>query len=118
MEPSPVRRGFTLVELLVVLLLLDVGLLALVGFVAALYRNGNDTRATARAWAIAAARLERMASVTCGGPNTGSATSPGGVSEWFAEAAGPNGTRSLFDSVRVLTSRGVETASLRTSARC
>lgn len=117
-EPSPTRRGFTLIELLVALLLLDVGLLALVGFATALYRDGNDTRASARAWAIASTRLERMASVSCGGPSVGSVESLGGVSEWFAEAAAPNDTRILADSVRVVTSRGVEIAALRTSARC
>ena len=111
------RRGFTLIELLVALLLLDVGLLGLVGFATSLYRDGNDTRATARAWAIAAARVERMASVACDGPFAGSATS-GGVSEWFTEALGPNETRLLADSVRIATSRGVRIASLRTSARC
>ena len=117
-EPSPTPRGFTLIELLVALLLLDVGILALVGFATALYRDGNDTRASARAWAIASTRLERMASMSCGGPSAGSVSLAGGVSEWFAEAGAPNETRSLADSVRVVTSRGVEIASLRTSARC
>lgn len=116
--PSPVRRGFTLIELLVALLLLDVGLLALVGFATALYRDGRDTRAAARAWAIAAARLERMASVPCNGPSAATATSVGGVAEWFTESPTSNQTRVLADSVRVVTSRGVQIASLRTSARC
>ncbi len=117
-EPSPARRGFTLIELLVALLLLDVGLLALVGFAAALYRDGTDTRALARAWSIASARVERMASVPCGSVTAGSATSAAGVSEWFAEAFTPNETRTLADSVRVATSRGVVVATLRTAARC
>jgi prepilin-type N-terminal cleavage/methylation domain-containing protein len=118
-KPAPLRaqRGFTLIELLVALLLLDVGLLGLVGFATSLYRDGNDTRATARAWAIAAARLERMASVACDGAFAGSATS-GEVSEWFTEAIEPNETRRLADSVRIVTSRGVRFGSLRTSARC
>jgi len=111
------RRGFTLIELLVALLLLDVGLLGLVGFVAALYRNGNDTRATARAWAIASARIERMASVACGGASSGNATSRA-VAEWFADVPGPNETRLLSDSVRIATSRGVQVAALHTAARC
>ena len=117
-EPSPTRPGFTLIELLVALLLLDVGLLALVGFAAALYRDGNDTRASARAWAIASARLERMASVSCDGPLAGTETSGPGVSEWFTESPTPNETRALADSVRVVGSRGVQIATLRTSARC
>jgi prepilin-type N-terminal cleavage/methylation domain-containing protein len=112
------RRGFTLVELLVALLLLDVGLLSLVGLAAALYRDGNDTRATARAWAIASARIERMASVACGEAIRGTATSLSGASEWFTEAATANETRLLADSVRIATSRGVQVATLRTSARC
>lgn len=111
------RRGFTLIELLVALLLLDVGLLGLVGFAAALYRGGNDTRVTALAWAVASARVERMASVACGGPGAGTA-SRNGVSEWFTDALGPNDTRLLGDSVRITTSRGVQIAAVHTSARC
>lgn len=117
-KPHSTRRGFTLIELLVALLLLDVGLLGLVGFAAALYRNGNNTRATSHAWAIAAARVERMASVACGSQSNGSATAPGGIGEWFTESATPNETRLLGDSVRITTSRGVQVAVLRTSARC
>jgi len=116
-RPPSTRRGFTLIELLVALLLLDVGLLGLVGFAAALYRDGNHTRATAQAWGIAAARLERMASVGCGGLSAGTATRAG-VAEWFSEVTAPNETRLLSDSVRVATSRGVQVAVLHTSARC
>jgi prepilin-type N-terminal cleavage/methylation domain-containing protein len=116
--PSTTRRGFTLIELLVALLLLDVGLLGLVGVAVALFRNGNDTRARARAWATASARVERMASVACGGATAGTAIWGGGVSEWFTEASMPNDTRLLGDSVRVATSRGVQVASLRTVAAC
>ena len=117
-QPSPARSGFTLIELLVALLLLDVGLLGLVGFATALYRDGSDARASASAWAIASARVERMASVACGGPAAGTATSAGKVSEWFTEVVTPNETRLLGDSVRIATSRGVQVASLRTAARC
>ena len=117
-EPSPIRRGFTLIELLVALLLLDVGLLALVGFATALYRDANDTRALARAWAIASSRIERMASVSCYGASAGIATSGADVAEWFSEAPTANATRVLADSVRVVSSRGVQIATLRTSARC
>ena len=117
-EPLLARRGFTLVELLVALLLLDVGLLALVGFATTLYRDGNDTRASARALAIASSRIERMASLSCDGASAGAATSGTGVSEWFTDSPTPNETRALADSVRIVTSRGVQIASLRTSAPC
>ena len=100
------------------LLLLDVGLLALVGFAAALYRDGGDTRASSRAWGVASARIERMASLSCSGPGGGNVTLAGGISEWFTEAPAPNDTRLLADSVRVVTSRGVQVATLRTLARC
>ena len=118
LEPLPARRGFTLIELLVAVLLLDVGLLGLVGFATALYRDGNDTRAMARAWTIASARVERMASIACGGPSAAMETSPGGISEWFTEVTTPNETRLVGDSVRIRTSRGQQIVSLRTSARC
>lgn len=117
-DSSAQRRGFTLIELLVALLLLDVGLLALVGFAAALYRDGGDTRASSRAWAIASARIERMASLSCDGPSAGTAMLGRGISEWFTDAPTPNDTRLLVDSVRITTSRGIQVATLRTSARC
>lgn len=117
-DSSAQPRGFTLIELLVALLLLDVGLLAVVGFAAALYRDAGDTRASSRAWAIASARIERMASLSCSGPSGGTVALTGGISEWFSEAPAPNETRLLADSVRVVTSRGVEVATLRTAARC
>ena len=110
-------RGFTLIELLVALLLLDVGLLGLVGFATSLFREGNDTRATAHAWAIASARIERIASVACSGPSSGNVTSAG-VTEWFTDVSAPNETRLIGDSVRIATSRGVAIASLHTAARC
>lgn len=112
------RRGFTLIELLVALLLLDVGLLALVGLAATLYRDGDDARATALAWTIASARLERMASLSCAGAIAGSASPAVGITEWFSDVPTFNDTRLLADSVRVVTSRGIRAASLRTTARC
>lgn len=112
------QRGFTLIELLVALLLLDVGLLGLVGFATSLYRDGDDTRATARALAAASARLERMASVTCADPISGSVAPAAGMAEWFTDRPTLYGTRLLADSVWITTSRRSQATVLRTLARC
>src|SRR5436309_1268144 len=62
---SPIRRGLTLVELLVALLLLVVGLLAVVGTTAELMRAESRAAADSRAAATLAARVERTAASTC-----------------------------------------------------
>jgi len=112
------RRGFTLIELLVSLVLLDVGLLALVGLAASLSQNIDRLRGDARATSIATARLERIASMPCTATASRTQTSNPADSEWFTDQPSPNATRLLADSVRVTTSRGARVATLRTRARC
>jgi Tfp pilus assembly protein PilV len=112
------RSGFTLIELLVSLVLLDIGLLALVGLAASLSQNIDQLRGDARATSIATARLERIASTPCAATASGTQTSSPAVSEWFTDQPSPNATRLVADSVRVTTSRGARVATLRTRARC
>ena len=59
------RPGFTLIELLIALVLLDIGLLALVGIGARIARDSRTTRAAAVALSVLSARLERSASAPC-----------------------------------------------------
>src|SRR5205085_479876 len=86
------RGGFTLIELLVALVLLDVGLLALVGLGAALARAANADRAAFLATTLASARVERIASVSCSGPTAGSERIGNAATESYSDAPQPNGT--------------------------
>src|SRR5438309_1473864 len=87
------RSGFTLIELLIALVLLDVGLLALVGLGAALTRLANADRAGFLATTLASARVERLASTPCGGPLTVIQHLGAAVIESYSDTPRPNGTR-------------------------
>lgn len=116
--PMPVRPAFTLIELLLAVVLLDIGLLALVGLGAAITRDARSTRALSRASRLASTRLERMGSLSCVGSSAGTAVPWPGVTEWFTETAAPNETRILVDSVSVIEPRGTSSIVVSTHARC
>jgi prepilin-type N-terminal cleavage/methylation domain-containing protein len=111
-------NGFTLIELLIALVLLDVGLLALVGVSAALSREALRTRNASLASSIATAGVERAASLECRGPREQRLTPNAGITAWFSESPGAHETRTISESVAVVTPRGVQTAAIRTGARC
>ena len=112
------RVGFTLVELLIALVLLNVGLLALVGLAASITRNADDSRFAANASRIAAVRLERTASTACRGDTSGVDHVAAGVTEQFSDMPAPNDSRVITDSVTYETTRGPKTFVLRTAALC
>lgn len=112
------RRGFSLIELLVALVLLEIGLLALVGMTAASARATNGSRRDATALSVAWARLERAASLTCRGSSSGVFPAGPGLTEWYTETVGPNETRVISDSVVVATTFGIRSTVLRIGARC
>jgi Tfp pilus assembly protein PilV len=112
------RHGFTLVELLIALILLDVGLLALVGTGAAIARESRTTRASAHALNVATGRLERSASLPCRAGGSGTAAWSDSITERWTETIGANGTRAMYDSASYPTSRGVRVVVLRMGARC
>ena len=99
------RRGFTLVETLVALLLLQIGLLAVVAVSAVAARDLAVARRTDRAQVLARNRLERLAGSPC--PAVGRATLalPGGYEEhWRVDSVG--GHRAISDSVTFALPRG------------
>ena len=91
------RRGFTLVELLVAVLLIDVGLLALVAGSAIVVRRQNELRLRGLAASAAANRIQQLMAMGCHSA-AGSALVAAGVTEQWS-VSGQSGTRDLFDSV-------------------
>jgi Tfp pilus assembly protein PilV len=110
------KRGFTLVELLVALVLLDCALLALAGTLALLSREIAAATAKSRALTAAHARLAWLAASSCGPSRSGAQDGP--PREWWTDHPTPARTRILVDSVEY-QARGVTLALvLRTRALC
>ena len=76
------RRGFTLVELLVAIVLLSVGALALASLSAVVMRNINGAAQQTIAATIAQARLERLRGLSCTKLESGSADTRGMDESW------------------------------------
>ena len=111
------RRGFTLVEVLVAVLLLDIGLLALAAGSAALVRQTNLLRARTVALRLAEARLEMLGAHGCV-VASGSASSPLGFSEdWSSQLIGGLALE-LSDSVTFTFHRQTRSIALRTRLPC
>ena len=110
------RRGGTLLELLVALVLLDLALLTLglVGAVTA--RRIGEAGRRSRASLAATNRLERLASLPCAMMSGGSATLEGAVTEtWTARRLGT--VMELTDSIEI-AARTPEYVVIRRRASC
>ncbi|MDB4908953.1 MAG: hypothetical protein JWO05_3737 [Gemmatimonadetes bacterium] len=109
------RRGLSLVELLVALVLLAIGLLGITASTAlALRRQAQGTReheAASRAWR----RLEHLRSLGCT-PSTGSADDGRIAEHWRARSAGRS--RELEATTSTRTTRGTRERTLTTEAPC
>jgi len=92
------RRGFSLVELLVALIIVDVGLLALVGTTVVLVRERTELRARSAAIRAASARLEWLGAGPCRPTSGSTAASWQPAEQWSVELTA-NATRELTDSV-------------------
>jgi type II secretion system protein I len=121
MQKSPRRRhrqGFTLVELLVALVLIDCALLALVGGAALVLRQSNTASSRASAQLIAENRLARLSGGPCPAPQTGSAdVAPGLHEEWQVQSL-DSATRLLDDSVEIQFSGRQSGIALHFARRC
>jgi Tfp pilus assembly protein PilV len=114
---SPARShresGFSLLELLVAIILVDVAVLAIVQTNAAVIRRRNEMRARAAAVSSASTRLEQLLATPCA-PESGNSPRP--IAEtWTAESI-PGG-RELSDSV-VFDDPGKHVVVLRTRSPC
>ncbi len=99
------RRGFTLVEALVALVLFEVAALALVATTALTARDLATADRHARAFAMASDRVARIRGSACAGGASGALAHQGGLEErWRVEGAGP--LRAVIDSVTIALPRG------------
>lgn len=110
------RRGFSLIEVVFAVVLIDIGLLALVAASATLVRLAGDLRARDAALRVATDRLQLLGATPCTS-QSGSATSARIHEAWTASAP-RNGVRDLRDSVVFVTTRGTGTFVLRTRLTC
>lgn len=91
------RPGFTLVETLVALVLLQIGMLAVAGTGAVAARELAIARRTALAAEVARNRVETLRAGACTASGRGSASANGLVESWSVVADGS--TRAIVDSV-------------------
>lgn len=114
---SRVRPGFTLVELLVAVVLIEMGLLALVATGASLARQTTTTRARLAAINAASNRLQLLGALPCT-TTIGSGSGPSGVVERWSADLLPNETRELRDSVTFFAMGSTHAVVLRTRLPC
>ena len=99
------RSGFTLVEVIVALVLLQVAMLALAGTTAVAARDFATARRDSRAQTLARNRLELLRARTCPAVETGTVTDEGGfVERWSVE--GDASLRRITVTVDYPLSRG------------
>lgn len=100
------RRGFTVTEVVVAVMILSVGVLGLAGTSAAVARQMGGSADMTRAASRAASRMERLSGLTVCPPVagvTGTETSNGVVERWSMRGAGGLSiTAYVRDSVRIL----------------
>ena len=113
-----IRRGFSIVELIVAMMLVAVGLLSLVGANTVFVRRRNEARQRLAAVAAAANRVARLSSGSCL-PTNGTASGSLGISEHWSVVlrAGTNATREIADSV-LFGANPVHYVVLRTRLPC
>ena len=118
--PTPCRSpraGFTLLEALLAVVMVNVGLLALVACTAFLVQARTELRTRAVALSVAQMRLQLLGAAACA-PASGSATGPLGVRDQWTVVIRKNHIRELADSVTFLVRTETRTLTLRTRLPC
>ena len=98
------EQGFTLVEVIVALLLLEFGVLALLGATAVAARDLGVANRRARAQWLASDRVALLRAQACTGPQAGRATAQGLTETWRVEVLGSRSV--ISDSVDFPTTGG------------
>jgi Tfp pilus assembly protein PilV len=122
-QSLPVHRsrkhptGFTLVELLVAMVLIQIGLLALVATNGVLVRQLATVRARTSAINTASNRLQLLGTTRCAAVSGSNATAPG-ITEYWSVELEPNAIRQLRDSVTFAALGTTHSVVLRTRLPC
>jgi prepilin-type N-terminal cleavage/methylation domain-containing protein len=116
MPPARNRRGFTLVELVVAILVITIGVIGLASTAGAVTRQMGGGRRMLVASSVARTRLEWLAAQNCTTLANGSATTRGVAESWTVTP----GTRSVNVQLGVtyVTTRGNRTQSYSTWIPC
>lgn len=96
------RRGMTIVELMVAILVLSVGLLGLAGFSFTMTKQFQSSGLQGTAALVVQSRLDSVASIRCvnlapSGPQTGTAVTLGVTEKWVITDG--NDIKTIFDTV-------------------
>lgn len=110
------RTGFTLIEVLIAVMLIDVGLLALVAGSAVLVRRAGEVRARSNALRAAANRIQVLGAGPC--TQTAGASPNGDVYETWAVVVYPSHVREVSDSVTFSVAGVPGSVALRTQFPC
>jgi len=110
------KRGFSIIELLVAMMLVAIGMLALVGANTVLVRRRNEARRRLAAATAAANRLAQLANDRCAALSGSAIAQPGLIEQWRVVPRA-NATREIVDSVQ-FGDRPVHTLVLRTRLPC
>jgi Tfp pilus assembly protein PilV len=111
------RAGLTLVEVIVAIVLIEVGLFALVGGSAVLMRQANQLRGRVAALHAAVDRLQRLSAAPCA-VATGTVGSTDVMREDWALAMVGKSVREVRDSVTFRLPGAVGAVVLRTRVPC
>jgi len=114
-RPRP--RGFTLVETIVAIVLIEIGLLALTASTGIVVRETLIVRARTMALELARNRVETIAATPCLAASGGIAAPSGFREDWSARLV-PVSSREIRDSVTYTVQRVSRTVTLKTQTPC
>ena len=115
-ESPRARRGFTLIELVVAMLILVVGILSMVGTSAMLSRQMGGARQMTVASLVAQGRIEQLRSMSCKTIATGSTVTRGVTEVWVKKDTAR--AVIIIDTVKYRTPRGQRTQVFWSSIPC
>lgn len=114
---QPIRAGFTLVEVLVAILLIDVGVLAMVSGLAVVARREMGMRSRVAAARAAENRIQSLLARPCAA-SSGSARGERGLTEWWSVQLVAGAQRDLRDSVEFFIDGARHHTVIRTRVPC